>query len=294
MENNIKISTQRRHPWSFIPGGAEVIIIDENGGEILYDKVKDVDAYLSAAFTNNPTLSGADITDGDGEFYHVSADEIYDKYAKNKINKKTGNMEESIQSLAIRFVKSRTEKDFKLVYDRLKPGLLQHVYNILKNESAAEDVVADSFIKMWLKIHQYNMHWNFSTWAYKIARNEAMQWIRKNGNIYSIESMGGEQIADKLILSDAFAEDNGIDFIQNPDWYFDETEDKRVTLYNKVLDEIEALPELYKNIMKDREIDGMKYEDISEKYGLELNTVKTRIKRAREKIIKTTLESIED
>jgi RNA polymerase sigma-70 factor (ECF subfamily) len=201
-------------------------------------------------------------------------------------------MEENIQSLAIRFVNTRDEKDFKSLYDRLKPGLLQHVYNILKNQPAAEDIIADAFVKMWAKIDQYNPHWNFSTWAYKIAQNEAMQWIRKNGNVYSLESVGGDQVADRIVMTDALAEDNGIELTTNPDWYFDETEDKTVLLYNKVIDEIESLPELYREIMKDRELNGMKYEDISEKYGLELNTVKTRIKRAREKICKTAL--IED
>lgn len=198
-------------------------------------------------------------------------------------------MEENIQRLAVKFVKSRCEQDFKALYDRIKPGLMQHVYNILKNQPAAEDVIADAFVKMWSKIDQYNMHWNFSTWAYKIAQNEAMQWIRKNGNVYSLETVGGDNVADMIILSDGLAEDNGIELTTNPDWYFDETEDKTVVLYNKVMDEIEALPELYREIMKDRELNGMKYEDISEKYGLELNTVKTRIKRAREKICKTAL-----
>jgi len=192
-------------------------------------------------------------------------------------------MEESIQSLALKFVRTKSEQNFEALYDRLKPGLLQHVCNILKDSGAAEDVIADSFVKMWLKINQYNIHWNFSTWAYKIAYNEAMQWIRKNGNVYSLESIGDDQLADRIIMSDALAEDNGI--LQNPDWFFDDKEDKTIKLYNIVRQEIEALPELYRDIMKDRELKGMKYEDISKKYNLELNTVKTRISRAREKIV---------
>lgn len=198
-------------------------------------------------------------------------------------------MEENIQSLAVKFVSTKDEQDFKSLYDRLKPGLLQHVYNILKDQAAAEDVIADAFVKMWTKIEQYNCHWNFSTWAYKIAQNEAMQWIRKNGNVYSIESLGGIDLADRIVLSDALAEDNGISLTQDPDWYFDEQEDQTVTLYNKVIEEINALPTLYREIMMDRELNDMKYEEIAEKYKLELNTVKTRIKRAREKIIKNTM-----
>ena len=70
-------------------------------------------------------------------------------------------MEQSIQSLAVKFVETRNEDDFKPLYERLKPGLLMHVFNILKSQPAAEDVVADSFVKMWNKRDQYNTFWNF-------------------------------------------------------------------------------------------------------------------------------------
>ena len=47
---------------------------------------------------------------------------------------------------------------------------------------------------------------------------------------------------------------------------------------------IDALPELYRDIARMRLIDGLQYKDISEKTGLELNTVRTRIKRAKAQI----------
>jgi RNA polymerase sigma-70 factor, ECF subfamily len=186
------------------------------------------------------------------------------------------------------FIENKCENTFKTLYERLKPGLIVHANNIVKNQQAAEDIVTDSFMKMWNKIDQYNPFWNFSTWAYIITKNEARQWIRKNGNVYSADSMGGVDV----IMSDALSIDNGINLFEEANWEVDEEVNKTELLYAAVMDQIRELPELYKQIMVDREVHGMKYKDISEKYDLELNTVKTRIKRAREKICKETASII--
>ena len=57
-------------------------------------------------------------------------------------------------------------------------------------------------------------------------------------------------------------------------------------VYESVLDEIRDLPELYRDIMIDREINNMKYKDIAEKYGIKKRSIATRIRRARCKIRK--------
>jgi RNA polymerase sigma-70 factor (ECF subfamily) len=57
-------------------------------------------------------------------------------------------------------------------------------------------------------------------------------------------------------------------------------------IYDSVIDEIRDLPELYRDIMIDREINGMKYKDIAEKYGIKKRSIATRIRRARAKIKK--------
>ena len=47
---------------------------------------------------------------------------------------------------------------------------------------------------------------------------------------------------------------------------------------------IDALPELYREIARKRLIDGMQYKEIAEELGMELNTVRTRIRRAKDLI----------
>jgi RNA polymerase sigma factor (sigma-70 family) len=65
------------------------------------------------------------------------------------------------------------------------------------------------------------------------------------------------------------------------------TEEESVeAFYESVIDEIRTLPELYRDIMIDREINGMKYKDIATKYGIKKRSIATRIRRARAKIKK--------
>jgi DNA-directed RNA polymerase specialized sigma24 family protein len=57
-------------------------------------------------------------------------------------------------------------------------------------------------------------------------------------------------------------------------------------VYENVIDEIRELPEIYRDIMIDREINGMKYKDIADKYGIKKRSIATRIRRARTRIRK--------
>lgn len=195
-----------------------------------------------------------------------------------------------LQKIALEFHKSRSERDFARLYERLKPGMIFHAMTLLKDESAAEDVVSIAFTKIWVKIDQYNKYWNFSTWAYRIVHNEAMQHIRKNKMLVTLDSNGSDS---GMHYSEFNLIRHGADeelVTVNPDWDLDENEDVHQIVYEKVLKEINGLSKFYKEIMIDRELNGMKYKQIAEKHNININSVKTRIKRARMQIIENNPE----
>jgi RNA polymerase sigma factor (sigma-70 family) len=199
----------------------------------------------------------------------------------------SGKSKRGVQDLALEFIETRSESAFNALYKRLKPGMVYHATNILKDAAAAEDVVSEAFAKMWKKIDQYNPYWNFSTWAYKIVYNESMQFLRKAKTVSMDTSY--TNYSDIAQHNQFMLLDKGVDkegSLEQPNWFFDEVEDTKVALFDMVMKEINNLPQLYKDIMIDREINKMKYQDISDKYGIEINTVKTRINRARTKICK--------
>lgn len=190
----------------------------------------------------------------------------------------------SINQLAFAYISSRDEKDFKNLFDRLKPGLINYSNKIVQDSDVAEDIVTDAFVKIWSKIDMYDARWSFSTWCYKIVLNETMQYLRKKKNtsgymVYSLSQ--GEQGFVDLLLQEAEAVlgPAPADFTE-----FDTREATVEEMYEKVMGAIEQLPEHYRDIVIDQGVNGMKYAEIADKYGLEINTVKTRIIRAREKI----------
>lgn len=198
-----------------------------------------------------------------------------------------------LQKIALEFHKSRSERDFNKLYNRLKPGMIFHAMNLLKDEASAEDVVSIAFTKIWVKIDQYNKYWNFSTWAYRIVHNEAMQHIRKNKMLVALEGNGNYNHTDNMQYSEYNLLRNGAEeelVSVDPNWDLDENEDVHQMVYEKVLKEINGLSKFYKDIMIDRELNGMKYKQIAEKHNININSVKTRIKRARMQIIENNPE----
>jgi RNA polymerase sigma-70 factor (ECF subfamily) len=190
----------------------------------------------------------------------------------------------SIDQLAFAYISSRDEKDFKNLFDRLRPGLVNYSNKILHDDGAAEDVVTDAFVKIWSKIDMYDARWCFSTWCYKIVYNETMQYIRKQrktAGYMSYSLSQGEPGFIDLLLQEAEKSMGSApaDFSE-----FDTRELTVEEVYDKVMVAIEQLPEHYRDIIIDQGLTGMKYADIAKKYGLEINTVKTRIIRAREKV----------
>jgi RNA polymerase sigma-70 factor (ECF subfamily) len=138
--------------------------------------------------------------------------------------------------------------------------------------------------KIWQKIEQYNdERGNFSTWCYNIARNETLLLMKEEKKYYARTSLEMEFFSSNNELGDMGGSYNMEEDQSNS--FFNETS-KFEEIYESVINEIEGLPDLYKNIMIDREINNMKYKDIAEKYDLKKRSVATRIRRARNKITK--------
>jgi RNA polymerase sigma-70 factor, ECF subfamily len=187
----------------------------------------------------------------------------------------------NIQVIAERYLENKSQRNFKALYDRISPGIFHLCFNILKEKELAEDALANTFSKIWTKIHQYSPERaNFSTWAYNIAKNESLLIVKNNKRYYR-----GDTITIDHLNFLENSDEAPHEMTQEPEWEFDE----KITLeqyYSAVVDELHNLPEIYRDIMIDREINGLKYKEISDKYGIKRRSIATRIRRARAKIQK--------
>jgi RNA polymerase sigma-70 factor (ECF subfamily) len=190
---------------------------------------------------------------------------------KNSQQPSMSTKPKSLQEMGLAFFESRSERDFTDVYHRLKPSISYYLRELVPNQDDRNEVIATAFAKVWQKIHQYDPYWNFSTWVYRIARNEALLFFRSKKKTYSYDAMQemgiNMEAKGPITESDAFSsdEDHPVDL-----------------LYDMAVEEIGNLPDLYKTVLTLREIDKMKYEEIADQLGWKHNTVRTRIRKARE------------
>lgn len=132
-----------------------------------------------------------------------------------------------------------------------------------------EDICSRSFEKAFRQIKTYDPAVSqFFTWLRTIARNTALDLIeqekRKNQNCISLD-YGDGGVAESLGDGD-----------ESPLESIIRNEDQAETRAY-----IEGLPELYRDIAMKRLIEGMSYKDIADELEMELNTVRTRIRRAK-------------
>jgi RNA polymerase sigma factor (sigma-70 family) len=159
-------------------------------------------------------------------------------------------------------------------FEKLMNKYYQHIYNLIykmifKKEDV-EDLTQEAFIKAFNSLENFDRQFAFSTWLYKIATNNSIDYLRKKKlNTFSIDKEIASEDSDfKFEIPDTeYIPDNKI------------IEEER----KKIIDEaIESLPDKYKKVIVLRHKNEMEYEEIAEKLELPLGTVKAHIFRGRE------------
>lgn len=162
---------------------------------------------------------------------------------------------------------------FTALWDTNIDSLKAYLKSLLKNmdDFYIDDICSRSFEKAFRQIRSYDPgRSQFSTWLRKIAHNTAMDVVdaenRAMGEMVSIDGKGQESALGESLEEQI---DSPLDSIIR-------TEDEEQT--NRYID---ALPQLYREVARKRLIEGLQYKEIAEELGMELNTVRTRIRRAK-------------
>ena len=134
-----------------------------------------------------------------------------------------------------------------------------------------DDICSKSFEKAFRQIRSYDPSKSqFGTWLRTIAHNPALDIVEQESRsrrkyVYLDDEPGSLPVIDTIR-----------DEIDTPLESIIKSEDQQQT--EKYID---ALPELYREVARKRLVDALPYKEIAEELGLELNTVRTRIRRAK-------------
>jgi len=172
------------------------------------------------------------------------------------------------------------EKAFARLLNRYKDTIYFMLLKMLNNRSDAEDLTLEAFGKAFKNLHQYSPTYAFSTWLFKIASNNCIDFLRKKkGVLISIEN-DNEQLefseTAKLKSKDL-----------NPEERLKKK--KKAILLHKV---VRRLKPHYQNLVELRYFREYSYEEIAKELNLPLGTVKAQLFRARQMLFKL-IESTE-
>ncbi len=140
---------------------------------------------------------------------------------------------------------------------------------MVNNQSDAEDLTIEAFGKAFKNIHQYAPNYAFSTWLFKIASNNCIDFIRKKrGNYVSL---------DQSLEEDDVAP---IDVHANlPDPEQSMINQQKVKLMHEVVGKLKPR---YKKLIELRYFKEFSYEEIAQELNLPIGTVKAQLFRSRE------------
>jgi RNA polymerase sigma-70 factor (ECF subfamily) len=165
------------------------------------------------------------------------------------------------------------QKAYAELLDRYKDAIYFMLLKMVNNKSDAEDLTIEAFGKAFKNIHQYTPNYAFSTWLFKIATNNCIDFIRKKkANLISIDNTTEDQ-EGPVSSPTAHLQSSNLD----PEEQL--IKEQNVKLIQEVVGKLKPR---YRKLIELRYFSEFSYEEIADELGLPIGTVKAQLFRARE------------
>ena len=158
---------------------------------------------------------------------------------------------------------------FEYLFNRYSDAMRRLFLQRSTSVEDTEDLLQETFIKVYVNLHRYSPSYTFGQWVYTIARNTHIDFERSRQENLSLDEKFSAPVA-----STPSPEENLISIQQR----------------SQIEHYINCLPMQYRQLFTMRFLEDYSYEEIAEKLQLPMGTVKTRIHRARERMCALILE----
>ncbi len=148
----------------------------------------------------------------------------------------------------------------KALYEKYAPLFYTICLRYIKNTTEAEDLLVESFFKIFSKIDQYKGDGSFEGWMKRIVINESLMRIRKNNNLnLHVDIEKAYELKDEA---------KALSNIQ----------------YDEIIALIDELPTGYRTVFNLYVIEGYKHREIAEQLNISINTSKSQLILAKKKL----------
>jgi len=174
-------------------------------------------------------------------------------------------------NLIDRATKENDEQAFALLMERYNKPVYHMILKMVRNVDDAEDLTIEAFAKAFKNLHRFKKDYTFSTWLFRIATNNSIDFIRKKR-------------LETTSLHTSFQDESGENVsIDLPDKNLDPQE-KAIKAQKMELVQmfVTKLPAKYQRLVRLRYFKELSYEEIAKELEAPLGTIKAQLHRARE------------
>jgi RNA polymerase sigma-70 factor (ECF subfamily) len=178
------------------------------------------------------------------------------------------------EAALVRRVQARDEIAFREIVERYQTKVFSIIYGILRNHNDAEDIAQQVFSKIYFSIGSFDFRSSLLTWIYKITVNECYDYLRKKR-------------VRKLVYESDFSEDDA-QRMEASDPAIDPAApvDQRLAQRDIVGKLLSKISREDRSLLLLKEVEGHSVEELASMTGLNENTIKVKLFRTRQKLLK--------
>lgn len=188
-----------------------------------------------------------------------------------EVNKNLSEKARYDYELVKRAVKKKDQAAYAELMGRYRDSIYFMLLKMVNNKDDADDLTLEAFGKAFNRLHQYTPNYAFSTWLFKIATNNCIDFIRKKKKrLLSIDEDFENSSGDSMKLD---LEADTLDPMQSV------IRDQKFAHMREI---VQRLKPRYRQLIELRYFKEFSYEEISDELQIPLGTVKAQLFRARE------------
>jgi RNA polymerase sigma-70 factor (ECF subfamily) len=174
----------------------------------------------------------------------------------------------------VRRAQAGDEAAFREIVERYQSKVFSIIHGIVRQRNDVEDIAQQVFAKVYLSLKSFDFRSSLITWIYKITTNECFDYLRKRK-------------VRKLVYESDLSEDE-VRRVENSEPQGDRPLQMDATLAQRdyVVKLLTRVSEEERMLLMLKEVDGFSVEELAAKTGMNENTIKVKLFRARQKLVK--------
>src|ERR1700729_2124065 len=189
-------------------------------------------------------------------------------------NRTRVDYENTPEGALVRRAQAGDESAFQEIVERYQSKVFSIIHGIVRQRNDVEDIAQQVFTKIYFSMRNFDFRSSLITWVYKITVNECFDYLRKKK-------------VRKLVYESDMSEDE-VRRVENSEPALDRTTPADTSLAQRdyVLKLLTRVSEEERSLLMMKEVEGYSVEELAAKTGMNENTIKVKLFRARQKLVK--------